>query len=133
MSDALQIHEELCPRDTQDRKIVLSTDGVQECHSNMVSIDVFSFKHQGCRNVYPIKLIRPLHKYRISYRPHLEAILNDLSDCHCILEALIADNPKRAMIREALNHASSYACEYCTSKAVQYTETDMKIEEEKKN
>ena len=37
------------------------------------------------------------------------------------ISKFIADNPKRAIVREALNHAAHYACEYCTSKATRTT------------
>ena len=39
----------------------------------------------------------------------------------CFIKAFVGDNLKRAPARAALNHASSFACEYCYSKACTYT------------
>lgn len=35
------------------------------------------------------------------------------------IEDIVGDNPKRSFFRDALNHASTFACEYCESAAVQ--------------
>ena len=45
----------------------------------------------------------------------------------------MGDNPKRAIAREALNHASLYACEYCFSKATSFVMCDEQIEKKKKD
>ena len=86
-------------------------------------------KMTNCRQVYPLKIIRPLNKYKLNYRSQLRQILDAMLQNDLILEKLVADNPKRAILREALNHCSNYACEYCTAKAVQFLE---KISEQKK-
>lgn len=98
----------------------LSLDGVQESRSTSISLDVFSIKMKKCRNIYPLKIIRPINKFPISYRPHLKNILDSLKEFNTLLDAFIADNPKRSIVRECLCHSSNFACEYCTSKAVQY-------------
>lgn len=133
MEDVINIHAETCPRENGDQlDVVLSLDGVQECKSNNVSLDIYSVKINKCRHIYPLKIIRPLNKFFIPYKPHLQSILKDFEDCHCILKYFIGDNPKRSTVREALNHASNYACEYCVSKAERYIEKNFKLVEEKK-
>lgn len=87
---------------------------------------------KNCRTIYPLKIVRPLNKHKLDYKPLLLAILNSLHENGCPLFAFIADNPKRAIIREALNHASNYGCEYCNSKAVQYSHGKAMSSEEKK-
>ena len=47
----------------------------------------------------------------------MESIINNVHACNYEISHFIGDNPKRAIVREALNHASHYACEYCVSKA----------------
>lgn len=131
MQDVIDIHGRVCPR-FDVPELQLSVDGIQECRSNSVSMDVYSVKMTNCRNIYPLTIVRPLHKFRIDYKPLLTKILKSLHDCQCIIKTFIGDNPKRAIIREALNHASKYACEYCMSKAVLYSEQNSKTVLEKK-
>lgn len=116
----------------EEPDVVMSVDGVQECRSNSVSLDVYSIKFKDCRNIYPLKIIRPLNKFNIDYKPQLQDILDSLHRCKCALKTVIGDNPKRAILREALNHSSNYACEYCTSKAVQYSNNNPAALKEKK-
>lgn len=132
MKDVLKLHQEVCPNHVESPEVKLSLDGVQECRSNSVSMDVYSVKMENCRNIYPLKIIRPINKHRIPYKPHFKKVLDDLNECQCVLNAFIGDNPKRSVIREALNHASRFACEYCIAKAAQYTERNVKLAEEKK-
>lgn len=113
-------------------ELQLSLDGVQECRSNSVSLDVYSVKMTNCRNIYPLRIIRPIDRYKIEYKAHLKSILDSCHGPNCFLRNFIADNPKRAIIREALQHSSNYACEYCESKAMQYIERNLKLSEEKK-
>ena len=62
-------------------------------------------------------IVRPLNRFPVGYRNYLEKIIDDLHACQCTISKFIGDNPKRAIVREALNHASHYTCEYCTTKA----------------
>jgi hypothetical protein len=39
-------------------RIKLSSDGVQECNSNSVSIDVISIKFENCKAVYVVSAVR---------------------------------------------------------------------------
>ena len=121
----------MCPN-FDEPMVNLSIDGVQECRSNSVSLEVFSIKFPNCRNVYPLKIIRPVNKFLVNYKPHLRSILQSMAESNIFLKHFIGDNPKRSMIREALCHSSSYACEYCISKAESYTEKNVKMNEEKK-
>lgn len=105
---------------------------MQECRSSSVSLDVYSMQVSNCRCVYPLKVIRPINKYKVDFRPHLKTILDAMIEANAWLKALIADNPKRSDIREALSHASNFACEYCISKAMHFTEINVKASDEKK-
>lgn len=133
ISDVLDIHEKICGNHHEERNIQLSIDGVQECRSNSISLDVYSMKMKNCRTVYPLKIIRPIHKFHIDYKPHLKAILDSFTDTNCVLNEFVADNKKRATVKEVLNHASLFGCEYCTSKACPYREKKSKLLEEKKS
>ena len=37
-----------------------SVDGVKECNSNKVSLNVHSIRFTGCRNIYPLLIQRPV-------------------------------------------------------------------------
>lgn len=131
MKDVSSIHESICPNH-QSRDVQLSLDGVQECRSNSVSLDVYSVKIEGCRNIYPLKIVRPINRFKLDYKPQLQDVLENLAQANFCLRCFIGDNPKRAIVREALNHASYYGCEYCTSKAERYAGDTIKFNEEKK-
>lgn len=104
----------------------LSLDGVQECRGNSISLDVYSIKFDHCRCIYPLKIIRPINKFNVPYKPQLLDILTSFHNAECILKHFIGDNPKRATVREALNFASNYGCEYCTCKAERYRDKNVK-------
>ena len=110
------MHQKTCP-DKHCENVYLSLDGVSQAKSSSVTLDIYSTSFKNCRIVYPLTIIRPLNRYPVGYREYLEPIINELHECHCKAKKFIADNPKRAIVREALNHASHYACEYCTAKA----------------
>lgn len=132
IEDVVELHKAICPSAEESPAAILSLDGVQECKSNSVSLDVFSIKMPNCRHMYPLKIKRPQNKFRVHYKPHLQEIILTMYEAGCILHCFVGDNPKRSEIREALCHSSLYACEYCTSKAERYTERNMKLNEEKK-
>ena len=96
-------------------KIQASCDGISEAKSSSTSIDVYSTKPINCKIVYPHRLVRPLAKGHISNKLELTEFIKDLIAEEYEVEQFVADNLKRANAREALNHASKNACEYCFS------------------
>ena len=115
--DILQLHASKCPN--PQKNLQLSCDGVAECRSNSVTLDVYSVRAVNCRQIYPVKIIRPLNRYKIDHKEHLREILNDfVRKNSCCLKHYIGDNPKRAIAKDCLNHASLFACEYCFSCAI---------------
>ena len=80
-------------------------------------MDIYSTSFTNCRVIYPMTIIQPLNRFPVPYRDHLKNIIDDLHSSQCVITKFIGDNPKRAIVREALNHAARYACEYCVSKA----------------
>ena len=117
----LDIHNNLCPNAANPR-IQLSLDGVSESKSTNISLDVYSCRFLSCKNIYPLKIVRPLLKDVINNRKELDEVVDDVNQNQCEVCHVIGDNPKRAILREAMNHASYYACEYCHSKASQMTQ-----------
>ena len=97
-------------------------DGVQESKSSSVSEDVYSVSFAGCRTVYPIKIVRPINKFKLDDQAQIKSVLDDINKNECQLENCICDNPKRSIFRCALSAGASFACEYCESKAEYYTE-----------
>ena len=56
-----------------------------------------------------------------------------MTENQCTIKAFVADNLKRAKARAALNHAASFACEYCYSKAFAYTFNEEHVLAKKRN
>lgn len=83
----------------------------------MTSLDVYSTRFSGCRNIYPVQIIRPLGKYRVDQQHYLDQFLTDTCINHCHIAAFVADSQKRSMAKGAKGHGAYYACEYCESKA----------------
>ena len=116
MNDVKNHHSQKCPK--FNPVLDMSLDGVQEAKSTSVSADIYSVSFQNCRSVYPIRIIRPMNKYKINEQEQIKAVIEDITLSGCILKTAVGDNPKRSDLRCALGHGSSYACEYCVSKAI---------------
>lgn len=106
--------------DDASLEVQLSCDGVSECRSNSISLDVYSTRIIGCRQVYPLRIIRPIDKTFKDQEDHLKKVIADLQEVYFKIKQFIGDNPKRALARLCLNHASLYPCEYCFSRGVQH-------------
>ena len=124
----MEIHEKRCKNLDQCRPVQISCDGLSECRSNSNSLDVYSLKFSKCNTVYPHTIIRPVQKHKVDPNPYFESFIDDILSNHCLIKMFIGDNPKRALARAALNHASSYACEYCTCKATSYQITSEQVQ-----
>lgn len=131
MADVLRLHDDVCPTSEDSNYFQLSADGVQETKSNRISLDVYSIKKKNCRQIYPLKIIRPINKFHVDYRPHLKRILDSFQETNSILDCFVGDNPKRSNLKECLCHSSNYACEYCVSKAQRYIEKCMQNSDDK--
>ena len=104
-------------------RINLSLDGVAESKSSNVSLDVYSLKFEGCRDIFPIKIIRPLTKHQIDLQGQFKLVLNSLASFNLIIQALVGDNPKRSFFRNSYQHSAKNACEYCFASGVSFKMT----------
>ena len=115
------IHTKACPNaSTNPLPTQVSCDGVSECRSNSVSIDVYSTRMIGCKQVYPHLLVRPLSKTYKDETDHLRMLLDDIKENPFNVKHFVADNLKHAVAKNVLNHASLYPCEYCFQKGTRY-------------
>ena len=119
MTDLKRLHSEICPSHNEllSTQVQYSVDGVQECKSSVVSLDAHTVNFMSCRNVYPLQCIKPINRYKYDEQSTLKSVIKDITS-ESILNSVICDNPKRAIFRNVLNHASLFACEYCESSAV---------------
>lgn len=101
----------------------MSMDGVSESKSSTISLDVYSIKFNGCREVYPVKIVRPINKYPIDNLTQFSSVLNAVLQLNLILHALIADAPKRAFARFCMMYSGRYSCEYCFESGVPFSST----------
>ena len=107
--------------------IQLSLDGVQECKSSTASLDIFSVKFNGCRNIYPIRVIRTCERFKYDEQEQLKEVLQEINDNDIIIDCAVFDNLKRATCRCAKNHAARHPCEYCECGAVNHAVSNQKI------
>ena len=131
--DMLRIHSEKCK--VQEKKVLLSLDGVSESKSTSVSMDVFSTKFKSCRAIYPNRIVRPLGRVKKNNSDEMKILL-DLMEKNAIeIAKIIADNPKRSILRCSLSHSAYYPCEYCFAKGLKKntskTESQLKNEEKR--
>ena len=107
----------------QEHKIQLSLDGISESKSSGISLDVYTLKFKGCRDIYPIKIIRPIKKNEIDLQEKLALVLNSVTSCNLIIEAIIGDNPKRAFFRNSMQFSAKNGYEYCFESGVPFKQT----------
>lgn len=122
--DIFKLHDEVCPRSCMPggNDLQLSLDGVSESKSTSVSLDVYSVKMRNCKAIFPVRIIRPLGKYRgINNKDQLRLVLEDVTQHHKCVRHFLADNQKRSMAKNSLGHSSWYPCEYCFSRGVPLT------------
>ena len=133
VSDIKDIHAIICPsyHDFQMTHVQYSLDGVQESKSSAISIDAHTINIKNCRNIYPLRCIKPFNRIKYDEQSNIKCVLNDLNNNHCIMDFAVCDNPKRSILRNALSHSSLYACEYCESSAKPYVcqETSTQVNE----
>lgn len=87
---------------------------------------------KGCRNVYPLRCIKPYNRYKYDEQRTLKIVFNEISNTQLVVDNVICDNPKRSIIRNCLSHSSSFACEYYVSSAISHVSNELKNQVEKK-
>lgn len=113
IEDILKIHEAHGHDMEIARSTQLSLDGVSETKSTTISLDVYSLKFNGCRDIYPIKIIRPIHKGLVNDKEQFSLVLNAMLEKNLELREIVADNPKRSFMRDSMQHSAYHGCEYC--------------------
>lgn len=98
----------------------LSLDGVAESKSTSISIDVYSLKFKECKDIFPVKIIRPINKYPVDHQEQLSLVLDDLTENDLELDSFVADNPKRAFLRNSVQFCGKFGCEYCFQQGVPF-------------
>ena len=112
----------------------MSCDGVKECRSNSVSLDVYTSRFRNCSVVYPHRIVRPLAKYKgIDNQKQLKLFIKNILENGLDIDEFLGDNPKRAHARNCLCHSSKFPCEYCVAKGVLITMCDEVHNEMKKD
>ena len=100
----------------------ISADGMSETKSTSISVDVYSSRFNGCKMVYPYRLVRPIVKnFPINHKEQFDFFIQDLLSNNAIIKQYIADNLKRAVGKDCKNHAATFPCEYCFARGVRIT------------
>lgn len=113
VSDIIKIHRENGHEVPRHANIQISLDGIQENKSSPVSLDVYTMKFIGCKDIFPIKIIRPIVKNQLNHHTQLESVLNSIAANDLRVHSFICDNPKRAFIKNSMQHSAKFGCEYC--------------------
>ena len=111
----------MCPAHEDHEPILqLSCDGILESKSSLSSLDVYSVKFNHCRNIYPIRIIKPCERFKYNEQEQLAEVLNDINQNNCVLDCCVFDNLKRSVLTCTKNHAAKFGCEYCFNCAVPF-------------
>ena len=122
----MNLHSEICPHHLNEQPIVdLSLDGVQESNSSNTSLDIYSISFKQCRNIYPLKIIRPINRFKYDEQSELRDLISDLNINGVVIDSGIFDNLKRSVVRAAKSSAATHPCEYCEISAVRYKNDSM--------
>ena len=113
------MHDEKCEK-KGERQLQISCDGMSESKSTSISLDVYSSRFKDCQVIFPHRIVRPLGKFKVDNKKQLSIFLEDLTKNYAQVMQYLADNLKRAVARDCLNHASNYPCEYCFAKGIRY-------------
>ena len=108
-----------------DNLINFSLDGVQESKSANTSIDIYSINFKSCRNIYPIKLVRPNNRFKYDEQQEIADLLSDINSTKMVLDTAVGDNPKRSNLRNAKSCSGTHGCEYCESPAIYFKDDTM--------
>ena len=97
---------------------------MSESKSTSTSLDIYSIKFIGCRDVYPIKILRPLCKGHINNREQFNSVLKSISNANLKIHSIVADNPKRSFMKDCLQFSAKFGCEYCFECGISFQSED---------
>ena len=120
----MKLHQEICEKH-EHQVASFSLDGVQESKSSSASLDIYCLKFQHCRNVYPIRIVRPNEKFKYDEQPVIQNVVSDINEAEITLDHAVFDNPKRSVVKNVKSHAARHPCEYCECGAVNYIDDTM--------
>ena len=119
ISDLIKIHHFICQNHEQQQPIVqLSLDGIMESKSSLVSLDTYCLKFEGCRNIYPIRIVRPCNRYKYDELKIVQEVLTEINENDLVIDCTVMDKPKRSMSKCLKSSAAKFPCEYCENAAV---------------
>ena len=83
-------------------------------------------KFDGCRNIYPVRIIKPAERFKYNEQEQLQLMLDDINDNDLVIDCCSLDNPKRAVFKCAKTASAKFGCEYCFNCAVPFVNTKKK-------
>ena len=78
-----------------------------------------------CRNVYPIRIVRPIDNFKYNEQEAIENVVLDINESDISIDTATLDNPKRSKIKNAKSACARFGCEYCECPAVNYIDNTM--------
>ena len=105
----------------------LSLDGVLESKSSLSSLDTYSVKFHQCRNIYPIRLIKPCHRFKFDEQEQLRKVLSDINENEIEIDCTVLDKIKRSSVTCTKGHSAKFGCEYCSNCAISHVVHNKKV------
>lgn len=101
-------------------------DGVQESRSSNASLETYCVKFKDCKNIYPLRIIRPNEKYKFNAKEQLSSVISDINSAGMIIHTGVCDNPKRSFCKNHMSSSGKHGCDYCEAPAIFYKDNTMK-------
>ena len=89
-----------------------------------MSLETFSINFNKCRNIYPIRIIRPCNKFKVDEQLQIKSVLDEINDNGLCIYCAVFDKLKRTVAKCSLSHSAYFGCEYCECPAKLYSHPD---------
>jgi hypothetical protein len=97
-------------------RLIIGNDGLPECKSSSISLDVVSCQFEGCKTVFPWKILRPQPGFKFSANDFFGPCVQEIISENIKVLFLVLDSPKRAFLRCQKSHAGYYGYDFCYAK-----------------
>ncbi len=124
----LGFHLRLHPRTNIDdwRNVILSDDGIPESKSSSISFDCVSILFVGCRNIYPLRIVRPERGNKVALKVVYQELVRQLNALELRVVHVVADAPKRAQLRRIVRFNGKHGCDLCLCSSKQLKNRDQR-------
>jgi hypothetical protein len=118
LKDLVKFHTRIHPdMNPSQHPITISIDGVPESKSGGLTFDVFSVRFSGCRNIYPVRIVKTQKGAKVGFANFVNPVIAEIIECGLSVDYIVADAPMRAKILGMKQHGSYQGCGKCAAAA----------------